>query len=78
MFATANPMMAAMKMMRWRGSAACATNMNNYQLVYPMFALVLLTMVVLATLFRRRVRAVHSNVVSLLETDLSDVSSTRW
>ena len=30
--------------------------MNNYQLVYPMFALVLLTMIVLTTLFRRRVK----------------------
>ncbi len=39
--------------------------MNNYQLVYPMFALVLLTMVVLATLFRRRVRAVRQGTVSM-------------
>ena len=39
--------------------------MNNYQLVYPMFALVLLTMVVLTTLFRRRVRAVRQGNVSI-------------
>jgi hypothetical protein len=32
--------------------------MHGYQLVYPMFALVLLTVIVLMTLFRRRVRAV--------------------
>ena len=39
--------------------------MNNYQLVYPMFALVLLTMIVLTTLFRRRVRAVRQGNVSI-------------
>jgi hypothetical protein len=39
--------------------------MNNYQLVYPMFALVLLTMIVLTTLFRRRVRAVRQGAVSI-------------
>ena len=33
--------------------------MRDFQLIYPMFALVLLTMVVLVTLFRRRVRAVQ-------------------
>jgi len=39
--------------------------MRDYQLIYPMFALVLLTMVVLVTLFRRRMRAVHEGKVSM-------------
>ena len=38
---------------------------HDYQLIYPMFALVLLTMVILVTLFRRRVRAVHEGKVSM-------------
>jgi len=32
--------------------------MRDYPLIYPMFALVLLTAVVMGVLFRRRVRAV--------------------
>ena len=39
--------------------------MHDYQLVYPMFAMVLLTMVVLVALFRRRVRAVREGQVSM-------------
>ena len=39
--------------------------MHDYQLIYPMFALVLLTMVVLVTLFRRRVRAVREGKVAM-------------
>jgi hypothetical protein len=39
--------------------------MNEYQLIYPMFTLVLLTMVVLTTLFRRRMRAVQQGKVSM-------------
>lgn len=39
--------------------------MRDFQLIYPMFALVLLTMVVLAVLFRRRVRAVRTGQVAL-------------
>ena len=39
--------------------------MHDYQLIYPMFALVLLTMVVLVTLFRRRVRAVREGQISM-------------
>ena len=41
------------------------TVMHDYQLIYPMFALVLLTMVVLVTLFRRRVRAVREGQISM-------------
>jgi len=40
-------------------------NMTNYQLIFPMFALVLLTAIVLVTLFRRRVRAVSEGHVSM-------------
>ena len=39
--------------------------MREFQLIYPMFALMLLTVVVLATLFRRRVRAVRQGQVSM-------------
>lgn len=38
--------------------------MSSLNLIYPMFAMVLLTAVVLATLFRRRVRAVREGKVS--------------
>lgn len=38
--------------------------MHPYQLVYPMFALVLLTAYVLSVLFRSRVRAVRAGKVS--------------
>ena len=38
--------------------------MNSHQLVYPMFALVLLTAGVLGVLFRSRVRAVRAGKVS--------------
>jgi hypothetical protein len=38
--------------------------MSSLNLIYPMFAMVLLTVVVLATLFRRRVRAVREGKVS--------------
>jgi hypothetical protein len=40
-------------------------SMRDYQLIYPMFALVLLTMVVLVTLFRRRVRAMREGKVTM-------------
>jgi len=40
-------------------------SMQDYRLIYPMFALVLLTMAVLATLFRRRIRAVRDGTVSM-------------
>jgi hypothetical protein len=50
---------------RGRGNAARVTGMHDYQLIYPMSALVLLTMVVLMTLFRRRVRAVRQGQVSM-------------
>ena len=39
--------------------------MHDYPLIYPMFALVLLTMVVLVTLFRRRIRAVRAGKVPM-------------
>ena len=39
------------------------TSMHDYSLVYPMFALVLLSMIVLGVLFRRRVRAVREGRV---------------
>ncbi len=39
--------------------------MNDFRLVYPMFAMVLLTAIVLANLFRSRVRAVRANKVSI-------------
>ncbi len=39
--------------------------MRDYQLIYPMFALVLLTVIVLVTLFRRRVRMVRQGKVSM-------------
>lgn len=38
--------------------------MSSLNLIYPMFAMVLLTAAVLATLFRRRVRAVREGKVS--------------
>jgi hypothetical protein len=38
--------------------------MNDYSLVYPMFALVMLTVTVLVKLFRSRVRAVHEGKVT--------------
>jgi hypothetical protein len=38
--------------------------MSSLNLIYPMFAMVLLTAVVLVTLFRRRVRAVREGKVS--------------
>jgi hypothetical protein len=38
--------------------------MSSLNLIYPMFAMVLLTAVVLTTLFRRRVRAVREGKVS--------------
>ncbi len=38
--------------------------MSALNLIYPMFAMVLLTVVVLVTLFRRRVRAVREGAVS--------------
>lgn len=38
--------------------------MSSLNLIYPMFVMVLLTAVVLATLFRRRVRAVREGKVS--------------
>jgi hypothetical protein len=38
---------------------------HEFQLIYPMFALVLLTVIVLVTLFRRRVRAVSEGHVSM-------------
>jgi hypothetical protein len=41
------------------------TAMRDYRLIYPMFALVLLTIIVLATLFRRRVRAVREGTVPM-------------
>jgi hypothetical protein len=39
--------------------------MNDFRLVYPMFAMVLLTGIVLVILFRSRVRAVRENKVSI-------------
>jgi len=39
--------------------------MNDFRLVYPMFAMVLLTGFVLVILFRSRVRAVRDNKVSI-------------
>jgi len=39
--------------------------MNDFRLVYPMFAMVLLTATVLVILFRSRVRAVRENKVSI-------------
>ena len=39
--------------------------MNNFTLVYPMFAMVALTTTVLVILFRSRVRAVRTNKVSI-------------
>jgi hypothetical protein len=39
--------------------------MRDYQLIYPMFALVLLTLIVLGVLFRRRVTAVREGKVSM-------------
>jgi len=39
--------------------------MNDFRLVYPMFAMVLLTATVLVILFRSRVRAVRANKVSM-------------
>jgi len=39
--------------------------MNDFRLVYPMFAMVLLTAIVLVILFRSRVRAVRENKVSI-------------
>lgn len=39
--------------------------MNDFRLVYPMFAMVLLTATVLVILFRSRVRAVRDNKVSI-------------
>lgn len=39
--------------------------MNDFRLVYPMFAMVLLTATVLVILFRSRVRAVRTNKVSI-------------
>jgi hypothetical protein len=38
---------------------------REFQLIYPMSALVLLTLIVLVTLFRRRVRAVSEGAVSM-------------
>jgi hypothetical protein len=37
---------------------------NRYALVYPMFAMVILTATVVVTLFRRRVRAVREGLVT--------------
>lgn len=48
-----------------RGYPARVTSMHDYSLVYPMFALVLLSMIVLGVLFRRRVRAVREGRVSM-------------
>jgi hypothetical protein len=39
--------------------------MNDFRLVYPMFAMVMLTATVLVILFRSRVRAVRTNKVSM-------------
>ena len=39
--------------------------MNDFRLVYPMFAMVALTATVLVILFRSRVRAVRANKVSI-------------
>ena len=39
--------------------------MNDFRLVYPMFAMVVLTATVLVILFRSRVRAVRANKVSM-------------
>ncbi len=39
--------------------------MRDYPLIYPMFALVLLTVVIMGVLFRRRVRAVRQGKVSM-------------
>ena len=39
--------------------------MNDFTLVYPMFAMVMLTATVLVILFRSRVRAVRENKVSI-------------
>lgn len=39
--------------------------MNDFRLVYPMFAMVVLTATVLVILFRSRVRAVRENKVSI-------------
>jgi hypothetical protein len=50
---------------RGAGAGAGVITVRDYQLIYPMFALVLLTMVVLVTLFRRRVRAVSEGHVSM-------------
>jgi hypothetical protein len=39
--------------------------MNNYELVYPMFAMVVLTCVVLGVMFRTRVQSVVSGDISI-------------